>query len=92
MAAYIGTHRGRFGVGPICRVLSGSLDCGFVTPCGYRMFGTRSVGRMRARHEALARDILAIHEDVFMAVYGYRRVHTQLIARGWNRKEVGRDR
>ena len=89
MAACIGEYRGRFGVGPICRVLAGSLGCGFVTPRGCRMFKARPVSRMRARHEALARDILGIRADFFMAVYGYGKTHAQLIARGRDPKEVG---
>lgn len=32
MVAYVDEHKGRFEVGPICRVLSESLDCGFITP------------------------------------------------------------
>ena len=32
MAAYIDEHESRFKVGPICGVLSESLDCGFLTP------------------------------------------------------------
>ena len=91
MAAYIDEHRSRFKVGPIRRVLSESLDCGFLTPRGYRMFRTRPVSRMRAGHEALARDILQIHSDFFMAVYGYGKTHAQLVAQGWDRAEVGRD-
>ena len=70
MAAYIDEHGSRFRVGPICRVLSESLDCGFLAPRGYRMFRTRPVSRMRARREALARAVLQIHSDFFMAVYG----------------------
>ena len=70
MAAYVDEHGSRFRVGPICRVLSESLDCGFLTPRGYRMFRTRPVSRMRARREALARAVLQIHSDFFMAVYG----------------------
>ena len=91
MAAYIDAHRDRFGVGPICRVLGAASDCGFLTPRGYRMFKTRPPSRMKARHEALARDILRIHSDFFMAVYGYRKVHAQLLAEGWDPSEVGRD-
>ena len=70
MAAYVDGHESRFKVGPIRRVLSESLDCGFLTPRGYRMFRTRPVSRMRARREALARAVLQIHSDFFMAVYG----------------------
>ena len=91
MAAYIDEHRSRFRVGPICRVLSESLDCGFLTPRGCRMFRTRPVSRMRAGHEALARDILQIHSDFFMAVYGYGKMHAQLVAQGRDPAEVGRD-
>ena len=92
MAAYIDEHRSRFRVGPICRGLSESLDCGFLTPRGYRMFRTRPVSRMRARHEALARDILQIHSDLFTAVYGCGKMHAQLVAQGRDPTEVGRDR
>ena len=91
MAAYIDEHRSRFRVGPICRVLSESLDCGFLTPRGCRMFRTRPVSRMRAGYEALARDILQIHSDFFMAVYGYGKMHAQLVAQGWDPAEAGRD-
>lgn len=91
MVAYIDEFKDRFRVGPIRRVLAASLDCGFITPRGYRMFKSRPVSRMAARHEALARDILEIHADFFMAVYGYRKTHAQLLARGWDPAEIGRD-
>ena len=91
MVAHIDEFKDRFRVGPICRVLAASLDCGFITPRGYRMFRSRPVSRMAARHEALARDILEIHADFFMAVYGYRKTHAQLLARGWDPAEIGRD-
>lgn len=91
MVAYIDEFKDRFRVGPIRRVLAASLDCGFITPRGYRMFRSRPVSRMAARHEALARDILEIHADFFMAVYGYRKTRAQLLARGWDPAEIGRD-
>ena len=78
MAAYVDEYKDRFWVGPICRVLAESLDCGFLTPRGYRMFRNRPVSRMAARHEAPARDILQIHSDFLMAVYGYRVVPASL--------------
>lgn len=46
MVAYIDEFKDRFRVGPICRVLAASLDCGSVTPRGYRMFKSRPVSRM----------------------------------------------
>lgn len=82
MAAYIDEYRNRFKVGPICRVLSEALDCGFLTPRGYRTFRSRPVSRMRARHEALARDVMDIHAGEFSAVYGYRKVWHELIGKG----------
>ena len=91
MVAYIDEFKDRFRVGPIRRVLAASLDCGFITPRGYRMFRSRPVSRMAARHEALARDILEIHADFFMAVYGYRKTRAQLLARGRDPAEIGRD-
>ncbi|CAM3360747.1 transposase subunit B [Bifidobacterium longum subsp. infantis] len=91
MAAYIDEHESRFKVGPIRGVLSESLDCGFLTPRGYRMFRTRPVSRMRAGHGAPARDILQIHSDFFMAVYGYGKMHAQLVAQGRDPAKVGRD-
>ena len=91
MVAYIDEFKDRFRVGPIRRVLAASLDCGFITPRGYRMFRSRPVSRMAARHEALARDILEIHADSFMAVYGHRKTHARLLARGRDPAEIGRD-
>lgn len=91
MVAYIDEFKDRFRVGPICRVLSESLDCGFLPPRGYRMFKSRPVSRMRARHEALARDVMDIHVGEFSAVYGYRKVWHELIGKGWDPGEVGRD-
>ena len=89
MVAYIDEFKDRFRVGPICRVLAASLDCGSVTPRGYRMFKSRPVSRMAARHEAPARDIPEIHADSLMAVYGYRKTHARPSARGWDPAEIG---
>lgn len=91
MVAYIDEFKDRFRVGPIRRALAASLDCGFITPRGYRMFKSGPVSRMAARREALARGILEIHTDFFMAVYGHRKTHARLLARGWDPAEIGRD-
>ena len=90
MAAYIDECRDRFGVGPIRRIPSAALDCGFITPRGYRRFRKRPASRTTARHEAPARDIMQIRSDFFMAVYGYRKMHARLPAQGWT--GIGRDR
>lgn len=55
------------------------------------MFKSRPVSRMRARHEALARDVMDIHAGEFSAVYGYRKVWHELIGKGWDPAEVDRD-
>lgn len=91
MVAYIDEFKDRSRVGPIRRVPADSLDCGSITPRVYRMSRSGPVSRMAARHEAPARDILEIHADSFMAVYGYRKTHAQLLARGWDPAEIGRD-
>ena len=54
MVAYIDEFKDRFRVGPIRRVLAASLDCGFITPRGYRMFKSRclwSNKRVRRHHQ-----------------------------------------
>ncbi len=89
MVAYIDAHRARFGVEPIRTVLRASLDGGFITARAYWQAKKRAVCRMRARHETPARDIQVMHAHRFMAVYGYRKVHRQLIRQGWH--GIGRD-
>ena len=34
---------------------------------------------------------MTMHSDFFMAVYGYRKTRAQLLARGWDPAEIGRD-
>ena len=89
MIQYVDAYRVRFGVGPICRTLRASLDGGFLTPRAYFQAKHRAVSGMRARHEALARDIALIHAHRFQAVYGYRKMVAQLKRQGWT--GIGRD-
>ena len=91
MVACIDEFKDRSRVGPVRGVPAESLDCGFITPRGCRMFKSGPVSRMAARHEALARDILETHADSFMAVYGYRKTHARSSARGRDPAEIGRD-
>ena len=90
MAAYIDEFKDRSRVGPIRRVPAASLDCGSITPRGCRMSRSGPVSRMAARREAPARDILEVHADSFMAVYGHRKTHARLLARGWDPAGIGR--
>lgn len=91
MAACIDEYGNRFKAGPICKVLSEAPDCGSPTPRGYRMFRPGPVSRMRARHEALARDVMDIHAGGSSAVYGCREVRHGLISKGRDPGEAGRD-
>ena len=91
MAACIDEYGNRFRVGPICKVLSEAPDCGSPTPRGYRMFRPGPVSRMRARHEAPARDVMDIHAGGFSAVYGCREVRHGLVGKGRDPGEAGRD-
>ena len=51
MVAYIDEFKDRFRVGPIRRVLAASLDCGFITPRGYRM--CLSSNKSACRHQLI---------------------------------------
>ena len=82
MVACIDEFKDRFRVGPVRGVPAESLDCGFITPRGCRMFKSGPVSRMAARHEAPARDILETHADSFMAVCGCRKTHARSSAQG----------
>ena len=55
------------------------------------MFRPGPVSRMRARHEAPARDVMDIHAGGFSAVYGYREVRHGLVGKGRDPGEAGRD-
>ena len=61
------------------------------TPRGYRMSRPGPVSRMRARHEAPARDVMDIHAGGSSAVYGYRKVRHGLVGKGRDPGEAGRD-
>ena len=65
MVAYIDEFKDRFRVGPIRRVLAASLDRGFITPRGCRMFKSRPVSRMAASKRALEvnKDDCRVAED-----------------------------
>jgi hypothetical protein len=64
------------------------LDCGFLTPRAYWQAKARALSWVRARREALARDVMTIHAHRFVAVYGYRKTLIQLRRAGL---AVGRD-
>ena len=55
--AYIDEYRGRFGVWPICRVLGGSLEGGFITSRGYRLAKSRPASARSKRDRILAEEL-----------------------------------
>ena len=91
MAAYIDEYRNRFKVGPICRVLSEALDCGFLTPRGCRMFRSRPVSRMRARHGGAGPRRHGHPCRRVLRRVRMPQVWHELIGKGWDPGEVGRD-
>ena len=78
---FIGAHRERWGVEPICRVLS-------VAPSTYYAAISRPLSARRQRDELLKTEISRVHRDHF-GVYGIKKVWHQL---NRERISVGRDR
>ena len=80
MSRYIGAHRGRFGVEPICRTLGVSASAYY-----HRASGQRS--RRAVEDERLLERIRKVHAANYYA-YGYRRTWKALLRAG---EPVGRD-
>jgi putative transposase len=78
---FIGAHRQRWGVEPICRVLQ-------VAPSTYYAAVNHPVSARRQRDEQLKVEIGRVHRDNF-GVYGIEKVWRQLKREG---TQVGRDR
>jgi putative transposase len=78
---FIGAHRERWGVEPICRVLQ-------VAPSTYYAAVNRPLSARRQRDEQLKIEIRRVHRDNF-GVYGIEKVWRQLSREG---TQVGRDR
>jgi len=71
MSRYIDTHRGEFGVEPICRVLEAS-------PSTYWAARVRPPSERETRDEWLAGEIRRVHDASLGGVYGARKVWRQL--------------
>jgi putative transposase len=81
VSRYIDSHRGRFGVEPICRTLDVSASAYYQRASGHRSARSISDGRLLER-------IREVHAANYYA-YGYRRTWKALGRAG---EEVGRDR
>lgn len=76
---YIDQYRGRFGVEPICAVLS---EAGTkIAPSTYYAAKTRALSARAVRDAELVPDIKTAHKANF-GVYGARKIHTELIREG----------
>ena len=76
---YIDEHKERFGVEPICRVLT---DAGTkIAPSTYYAHRTRPPSARSLSDAATTREIEKVHEDNF-GVYGARKVHAELRRQG----------
>jgi hypothetical protein len=74
VSAFIDTHRERFGVEPICRVLD-------VSASAYRQRRTGRRSRRQLEDERLLGSIRGIHEANYLA-YGSRRMWKALLRAG----------
>jgi hypothetical protein len=79
VVAFIEGHKARFGVEPICRVLS---EHGVpIAPSTYYAAGHRPVSALRRRDVELTELIRTVHAGNY-GVYGYRKVWHELTRRG----------
>ncbi|WP_183321429.1 IS3 family transposase [Flexivirga oryzae] len=77
VVAFIDEHRHRWGVEPICRVLSTELDVK-IAPGTYYAHKKRPPSARARRDAELKEEIMRIHADRRMRVYGIRKIHAQL--------------
>jgi putative transposase len=86
MIRFIDEHKDRFGVEPICRVLSDTA-AGFLSDAGYYAAKNRPPSARALRDEQLKAVIAEVHAENY-GVYGVRKMHAALRRRG---EQVGRD-
>ncbi len=84
---FIDCHKDRFGVAPICRVLS-QHGCP-IAPRTYYAFSTRAASVRSVRDAELLVDIARVHKASRNGLYGARKVWHQLLDEG---VDVGRGR
>jgi putative transposase len=74
---YIDAHRSRWGVEPICTVLTREADIK-IAPGTYYARKTRPVSARAQRDTELKEEIMRIHSHPKTHVYGVRKIHAQL--------------
>ncbi len=82
VVAFVDDHRERFGVEPICRVLT---EHGIkIAPSGYRAHKLRAPSVRAMRDERVSSEVVRVHTDPTLGrgLYGVRKVHAQLLREG----------
>jgi putative transposase len=82
VVAFVDDHRERFGVEPICRVLS---EHGIqIAPNSYYAHKLRGPSARALRDERVLAEIVRVHTDprIGRGLYGVRKVHAQLVREG----------
>ncbi|MFL1596267.1 IS3 family transposase [Rhodococcus ruber] len=86
IVAFIDEHKHRWGIEPICRVLSENTEVKIAPGTYYAFIGREPSARAR-RDAVLKEHIMRIHSHPRMRVYGIRKIHAQLVREG---REVAR--
>ncbi|MDF3312193.1 IS3 family transposase [Rhodococcus sp. T2V] len=81
IVAFIDEHKHRWGIEPICRVLSENTEIKIAPGTYYAFIGREPSARAR-RDAVLKEHIMRIHTHPRMRVYGIRKIHAQLVREG----------
>lgn len=81
MVRFIDEHKARWGIEPICTVLTTEFDLQ-IAPGTYYAFKSRPVSARAKRDVILKAHIMRIHTHPRMRVYGVRKIHAQLSSEG----------
>ncbi len=81
IVAFIDEHKHRWGIEPICRVLSENTEVKIAPGTYYAFIGREPSARAR-RDAVLKEHIMRIHTHPRMRVYGIRKIHAQLNREG----------
>ena len=81
IVAFIDEHKHRWGIEPICRVLSENTEVK-IAPGTYYAFVNREPSARARRDAVLKEHIMRIHAHPRMRVYGIRKIHAQLVREG----------
>lgn len=81
IVAFIDEHKHRWGIEPICRVLTEEFGVK-IAPGTYYAFKTREPSVRARRDEQLKEEIMKVHTHPRKRVYGIRKIHAELNRNG----------